>query len=84
MTNTYYINGEETKAAGTEEDPFVFEVSVPANEAQAAYITMDTSLNSHYAVIDGWSVSKETYDITNGLDFSVSSLGGKYLSLIHI
>lgn len=84
MTNTYYINGEETKAAGTEEDPFVFEVSVPANEAQTAYITMDTSLNSHYAVIDGWSVSKETYDITNGLDFSVSSLGGKYKSYFTI
>ena len=84
MTNTFYINGEETKAAGTEEDPYVFEVTLPANEAQAAYITMDTSLNSHYAVIDGWSVSKETYDITKGLDFSVSSLGGKHKSYFTI
>lgn len=83
-TTVYYINGEETKAAGTEADPFVFDVEVPGNVAVAAPVTMETSLNSHYAVIDGWSVSKETYDITNGFEFSVSSLGGKHKSYFKI
>ena len=81
---TYYIDGEKTDATGTQDDPFVFEVEIPADEAAAVPVTVTTSLNSHYAIIDGWSASEETYDLTNGLDFSVSSLGGKSVSYFEI
>ena len=88
-TYTYYINGTKTEASGTADDPFIFDVELPVNEASLSPLKMTTNLNSHYAVVDGdWTVSDETYemtaDLSEGCQFSISSLGGRYKSYFKI
>ena len=78
----YKIDGEVTEDKGTADDPFELTYILPED---TAITTVDTdyvtSLNSHYAIVDGL---ENMNDFTGGIDFSVSSLGGTYKSYYHV
>ena len=86
MTNTYYINGEETKAAGTEEDPFVFEVYYPNGSlvldeiytkigfGSTAYPFVASTDGFYYVKIKGITSSSSDYILlVGGPTYSVAS-----------
>ncbi len=78
---SYKIDGKATEDEGTAEDPFELTFVLPEDTDITAIETdYATSLNSHYAVIDG---IENMNDFTNGIDFSVSSLGGTYKTYYH-
>ncbi len=85
--NVYYIdyaNGikENIQGDGSEENPFIINVPVN-NETDITSIkaSYKTSLNSHYRITHGID---NFADYTNGVDVSISSLGGKYISYYKI
>ncbi len=85
--NVYYIdyaNGvkEEIKGDGSEQNPFIINVPVE-NETDITSIKASylTSLNQHYRITQGID---DFADYTNGVDVSISSLGGKYISYYKI
>lgn len=80
-TITYNIDGEETAAAGTKEDPFEITFTLPyGTEVTELDVDYEYSLDSHYAILDGIS---STMDFTDGADFSISTLGGTYTAYYH-
>lgn len=78
----YKIDGEVTEDKGTADDPFELTYILP-EDTDITTVETDyvTSLNSHYAIVDGL---ENMNDFTGGIDFSVSSLGGKYKSYYHV
>lgn len=78
----YKIDGEVTEDKGTADDPFELTYILP-EDTDITTVETDyvTSLNSHYAIVDGL---KNMNDFTGGIDFSVSSLGGTYKSYYHV
>ncbi len=85
--NVYYIdyaNGvkEQIQGDGSEQNPFI--LNVPVREGtditniKASY---KTSLNSHYRITQGID---EVRDYTNGVDVTISSLGGMHKSYYKI
>lgn len=78
----YKIDGEVTEDKGTADDPFELTYILP-EDTDITTVETDyvTSLNSHYAIVDG---PENMNDFTGGIDFSVSSLGGKYKSYYHV
>lgn len=80
-TITYDIDGKETKAAGTKEDPFEVTFTLPYDtDITELDVEYEYSLDSHYAILDGISA---TMDFTDGADFSISTLGGTYTAYYH-
>jgi hypothetical protein len=80
----YYINGELTDSTGSEEDPFVIKVDLTSQAAKAADIAFTGSLNSHYTKAEGISLEGGVYDLSDGLEFSLSSLGESHKSYFKI
>lgn len=78
----YKIGGEVTEDKGTADDPFELTYILP-EDTDITTVETDyvTSLNSHYAIVDGL---ENMNDFTGGIDFSVSSLGGTYKSYYHV
>lgn len=78
----YKIDGEVTEDKGTADDPFELTYILP-EDTDITTVETDyvTSLNSHYAIVDGL---ENMNDFTGGIDFSVSSLGGTYKSYYHV
>ena len=78
----YKIDGEVTEDKGTADDPFELTYILP-EDTDITTVETDyvTSLNSHYAIVDGL---ENMNDFTGGIDFSVSSLGGTYMSYYHV
>lgn len=79
---TYKIDGVVTEDKGTADDPFELTYVLPED---TDITTVETdyviSLNSHYAIVDGL---ENMNDFTDGIDFSVSSLGGTHKSYYHV
>lgn len=81
QTITYYIDGKKTEAAGTEEEPFEVTFTLPYDtDITELDVDYTYSLDGHYAVVDG---ILPTMDLTDGADFSISTLGGKYTAYYH-
>ena len=78
----YKIDGEVTEDKGTADDPFELTFVLP-EDTDITTVETDyvTSLNSHYAIVDGL---ENMNDFTGGIDFSVSSLGGTHKSYYHV
>lgn len=78
----YKIDGKVTEDKGTVDDPFELTYVLP-EDTDITTVETDyvTSLNSHYAIVDGL---ENMNDFTGGIDFSVSSLGGTYKSYYHV
>ena len=78
----YKIDGEVTEDKGTADDPFELTYILP-EDTDITTVETDyvTSLNSHYAIVDGL---EKMNDFTGGIDFSVSSLGGTHKSYYHV
>ena len=78
----YKIDGEVTEDKGTADDPFELTYILP-EDTDITTVETDyvTSLNSHYAIVDGL---ENMNDFTGGIDFSVSSLGGTHKSYYHV
>ncbi len=78
----YKIDGGVTEDKGTADDPFELTYILP-EDTDITTVETDyvTSLNSHYAIVDGL---ENMNDFTGGIDFSVSSLGGTYMSYYHV
>lgn len=82
LVSTYYVDGVETACQGTKEDPFVLEFELPWDvDITELDTTYTLSLNENYAVFDG---IEAVNDYSDGLDFTVSSLGGHYVSYYHV
>lgn len=78
----YKIDGKVTEDKGTADDPFELTYILP-EDTDITTVETDyvTSLNSHYAIVDGL---ENMNDFTGGIDFSVSSLGGTHKSYYHV
>lgn len=82
MVSTYYINGEKTSSKGTAADPFVFELELPCgSDITGLEASFETSLDEHYRIIDGL---EPVMDYSDGISFSLSSPGGKYVSYYEV
>ena len=84
---SYYISANqnsmvEISGSGTESDPFIIPVTV-SSDTDIASLTAsyETSLNEHYRIVTGLS---ENQDYTDGLTFSLSSLGGTNISYYNV
>lgn len=86
-TTTYYIQSQqETKVKmqgdGTEENPFIIPISLPTKTNLSALTAeYTTSLNPHYRIVTGLD-GEQNY--TNGLKFSINTLGGKYKTYYNV
>ena len=82
IVNTYYINGEKATAKGTADEPFVFELELPCgSDITNLKASLETSLDEHYRIIDGLD---SVMDYSSGAAFSLSSLGGRYVSYYEV
>lgn len=84
LVTKYYINGELTDSTGSEDDPFVLEFHMTAQDAKVADIAFTGSLNSHYTKAEGISLEGGVYDLSDGLEFSLASLGESHKSYFKI
>ncbi len=85
--NVYYIdyaNGvrEPIQGDGSEQNPFILNVPIKeGTDITNIKATYSTSLNSHYRITQGID---EARDYTNGVDVTISSLGGMHKSYYKI
>ena len=81
--NNYYINyengfTEKITGDGSYENPFILNIPVNNNtDITNIKPTYTTSLNKNYCIT---TCIDEAADYTNGVDVTISSLGGKYIS----
>lgn len=79
-----FDNGQ-TKAmegSGTEADPFILPVLAPEDlDLTSVEAVYTASLNPHYCVVEGLEGEQ---DFSDGLTFSISSLGGNYKSYYQV
>ncbi len=79
----YYISGNQGKmvpisGSGTASSPFTIPVTVASGtDISSLTAKYETSLNEHYRIVSGLD---QNQDYTNGLTFSLSSLGGKHVA----
>lgn len=76
---TYLVDGAPAEGSGTKEDPFILTFDL-GYDGKAENRTYTTSLNPHYAIVDGWKDA----DFSKPVDCSISSLGGKSVAYFRI